>query len=65
MSSFFRVEARNHNNKFDLLGVAYTMGKAQDLAKENDDYFVRIVECKNKKRKPVYRNYNWRDLLEI
>lgn len=60
----YRVEAKNHKNGFDLLGIKFSLNEAQKLAEENDKYFIRIVDCRNN-RKPVFRNYGWQDLLDI
>lgn len=60
----YRVEIKNHENSFDLLGIKFKLESAQELAQEYDDYFVRIADCRNK-RKIVFRNYSWQDLLEI
>lgn len=64
MNPIYRVEARNHNNGFDLLGIKFSLEEARNLAQENDRFFVRITDCRNK-RKPVYRNYGYQDLLDI
>ena len=60
----YRVEARNHQKGFDLLGIRYSVDQAKELISENDDYFVRAVDCLDD-RKVVYRNYSWQDLLSI
>lgn len=57
----FRVEASSWNRKFELLGIRFTFKSAEELAKLNDNNFVRILDCKNN-RKCVYRNYEWKDL---
>ena len=64
MNPIYRIEARNHDNRFDLLGIRFSLDEAQELAQENDRFFIRITDCRND-RKPVFRNYGWQDLLDI
>ena len=61
MIGTYRVEVANWNRNFGLLGIRYTLDDAKELAEQNDQFFVRILDCENN-RKSVYRNYEWKDL---
>lgn len=52
-----RVEILNWKNKWELLGVCQNIKMAQLLAKDYDDYFVRIVEV-SPERNEIWRNFS-------
>lgn len=52
----YRVEILNWKEKWDLLGVKHSIGMAHFLARDYDDYFVRIVKC-NRQRTEVWKNF--------
>lgn len=60
----YRVEAKDHNNKFTLIDFRHTPEDAKNLSEQNSNYFVRIVDCRQN-RKIVFRNYSLQELLDI
>lgn len=51
-----RVEVLNWKNEWELLNISQSAAQAFFVARDFDDYYVRVVECSSR-RKEVWRNF--------